>query len=87
MPNPQIEIFDCEQESLGWTREITFSFKGKTGKMLLAWSAHEGYTNCELLRAPAFANEQDGDEFDGWFDSISSMDWDIASDKWIAEED
>lgn len=85
MPQPQIDIFDCEQESLGWTREVTFLFKGKLGKMLLAWSSNEDYTNCEVLDEPDFATEQDADEFDGWFDSILPEDWDKASATWFEE--
>lgn len=80
-----IEIFDVEEESTGWTRVIDFTYKGNLGKMLLAWNANDDYTNCEVLEYPKFTNEQDEDSFDGWFESITPEQWDVASDKYQKE--
>ena len=80
-----LEIFDVEENSTGWTRIIDFDYKGKLGKMLLAWANYDGYTNCEVLEYPKFANEQDEDSFDGWFESITAEKWDVASHKYLEE--
>ena len=79
------ELFDVDQESTGWTREITFFYKGVKGKLLLAWHTYEGYTNFEFMERPTFDTLEQVEEFYEWFEDTTEIEWDLATHKWEEE--
>lgn len=72
-----LELFDVEEESTGWVREVVFFFRGKRGKMFLAYNGTTGeYTNCEILQSPVFDNEADEEAFEDFWDDAEDYRWD-----------
>jgi hypothetical protein len=76
MSSTDLEVFDVEQRTNGWVREITFFFRGKRGRMFIAFEESTGYTNCEILDYPSFENDEDAGAFEEFWDNYEAWQWD-----------